>query len=114
MSYMGCGGVGCYYLPKVEYRTTRNKPCQRVPTHSMAGFLFYLKRRDNMKLKIGDKVKCIKAYDGKKEAVGKNGTVIAHNGYIICVQFDKNINGHNGNGYGSGKKGIVGIFLLKI
>ena len=54
--------------------------------------------------KVGDRVKCIKAYDDNRKAVGKIGTVIDSflNG-VAVVQFDEYINGHDG--VGSGKYG---------
>jgi hypothetical protein len=55
-----------------------------------------------MKFKKGQKVICIESQDGKSSAIGKIGTIL---GFVdspeelgnILIQFDKNINGHNGN-----------------
>jgi len=48
---------------------------------------------------VGDRVRCVAAYDGKHEAVGRIGTVhaIMKNGNV-GVKFDENINGHHLDG----------------
>ena len=53
-----------------------------------------------MKFNIGDRVKCIGVFDGKLEAVGKNGTVTAVYGSDssgVSVEFDEYMNGHGGS-----------------
>lgn len=46
-----------------------------------------------MKLKIGDKVRCIRS-DKYRKLDGKIGTVVEVAGYIIGVDFDEDIDGH--------------------
>lgn len=56
--------------------------------------------------KVGDRVRCIKEFDWRTEAVGKIGTVIEVKDNYYSVQFDENINGHSG--FGERVKGIKG------
>lgn len=50
-----------------------------------------------MKFKVGDRVKCVKCYDGNIEAVGKVGTIIDISPCRYLVEFDVNVGGHSGN-----------------
>ena len=52
-----------------------------------------------MKFKVGDRVKCVKAYDGKDEAVGEVVTIITKSD-LNLVEFDVNVDGHSGAGRG--------------
>jgi hypothetical protein len=53
------------------------------------------------KFNVGDRVKCIQTYDGRREAENKVGTVIATSvAGNIGVEFDEFINGHNCNSRG--------------
>ena len=55
------------------------------------------------KFKVGDRVKCIKPFDGAEECVGLYGTIICFDDSYDCgVEFDKNIYGHSCNGKGKG------------
>jgi len=47
---------------------------------------------------VDDRVVCIKSYEGRKQAVGKTGTVICITSSRILVEFDEEILGHNGEG----------------
>jgi hypothetical protein len=52
-----------------------------------------------MNFKVGDRVRAIEAYDGKKEIVGKIGTIKhINNNFSFLVEFDENIKGHDGDG----------------
>lgn len=52
-----------------------------------------------MDFKLGMRVKCIKAYDGKAEAVGKVGTIIGGSSTgFFSVEFDDYISGHDSPG----------------
>ena len=57
----------------------------------------------NPELKVGDRVKS-KLFVGKKKVNNAVGTIIATNvsalSPVVCVEFDKNIGGHNGKGFG--------------
>lgn len=55
-----------------------------------------------MKFKVGDRVRAIEAHDGKEEIVGKIGTIRRINTYSYLVEFDENINGHDGDGTKNG------------
>ena len=50
--------------------------------------------------KIGDRVKCLKAYDGNHYIIGQEGTVILKEGRYIVVEFDEEVEGHDGRGEG--------------
>lgn len=58
---------------------------------------------ENIQYKIGDRVKCIKNYGGRSEAVNEIGTVIKVSDFTIGVEFDVVINGHSCNN--TGKEG---------
>ena len=65
--------------------------------------------------KIGDRVKCIGGYEG---AIGKKGTVMSYAKQTnprILVEFDENVNGHDGNGKSdyTGKNGHCWYFENK-
>lgn len=62
--------------------------------------------------KIGDRVKCIKAYDGKN-TLGKLGKVIGTNHGNYGVEFDDNIDGHSCSINGNGKNGHCWNFPMK-
>lgn len=49
------------------------------------------------KFKVGDRVKCVRATDGKTKTVGKYG-VVKTVGYYIGVEFDEDIDGHDCSG----------------
>ena len=64
------------------------------------------------KIRVGDRVRCIKAYMGKSNVVGKEGRVIEmypwnEQGQLTAVEFDEDIGGHRGCGNVSGKDGHV-------
>jgi hypothetical protein len=50
------------------------------------------------KFEKGDRVKCIKAYDGNTDMVGHFGTVLRVNAETLSVDFDESINGHEDYG----------------
>lgn len=47
-----------------------------------------------MKFKVGDRVRCLKAVDGKMAVAGAIGKVVAIDGVFIGVEFGKDIGGH--------------------
>lgn len=61
------------------------------------------------KFNIGDRVILKKDYDGiglTEAKRGYKGKIVGGTGTTLCVEFDKNVGGHDGNGYGvKGKKG---------
>ena len=60
------------------------------------------------KFKVGDRVKCIENCSMKRVSLlGKVGTIIPSYGYsgVYLVEFDENIDGHDGSISGSGKPG---------
>lgn len=54
-----------------------------------------------MKFEIGDRVRCIKEFDGNSFIVGECGKVIKSKEgpftSLYCIEFDSNIKGHSGN-----------------
>lgn len=66
------------------------------------------------KYKIGDRVKCTKEYDDKSEIVNKLGNIneLCDNGEV-CVEFDKNIGGHNGDDGKDGHCWYLGIDCIR-
>lgn len=65
------------------------------------------------KFSVGDKVKCIRVYDNKEEALGKIGKIIdtSKAGNYYTVQFDEAIDGHSGMYKGvEGKNGYCWCF----
>jgi len=54
------------------------------------------------KLQIGDRVACVKNYQGRSEAVNMYGRVVKLHGYDgrVGIEFDEQINGHNCQGKG--------------
>ncbi len=45
------------------------------------------------KLNVGDRVRCIKAFDGNNEIVNKEGTLVSFEADCTIVEFDDFING---------------------
>lgn len=54
------------------------------------------------KFKVGDRVKCIKKYDGNTDIIGKVGTIQTISSSRYVVEFDDEIK-HGHNGFGNGK-----------
>lgn len=54
-----------------------------------------------MKFKVGDRVTCIKDFDGNSSITGESGKVIkSKEGFfnsLYCIEFDNDIKGHSGN-----------------
>lgn len=52
------------------------------------------------KFKVGDRVTCIKVYDGRQEALNETGTVVdaPDTEEYVGVAFDKLVQGHDCNG----------------
>lgn len=57
--------------------------------------------------KVGDRVRCIKSYDGNDKIVNKNGRIIeiSPSKKDVTVEFDELIGGHSGIDSSKGKKG---------
>lgn len=53
-----------------------------------------------MKLKKGNRVVCWGAFDDNRRIIGKIGTVLHSNNYVINVEFDDWIDGHDSDGKG--------------
>lgn len=51
---------------------------------------------EKKKFKVGDRVRCIVAVDGNERVLNATGTVKGLRDYDVLVEFDKDVNGHNG------------------
>ena len=49
------------------------------------------------KFKLGDRVRCVKSYQGNNKIVGKTGKVIYDSGTHLLVEFDEYVDGHDGD-----------------